>query len=124
MGDKPKYDSTLARMAGNIAAGMVGSGSGSVTVWQAEGRSEIAETSVSLARQIIERCYAVAPAPDVDARVIADAVAHWHTQGGDAQFGRLDVPAENADGFVSAVLTTVRRFVDQLMNEYAVKKVK
>lgn len=59
---KPNYDTTLARIAGNIAAGLLGH---CMSVTHDATRREIAETAVDLAERIVER---------VKARAVQEAV--------------------------------------------------
>lgn len=58
------YTSTLARMAGNIAAGLVGEGEGHFCdAWMNDERKErVAECAVDLADRILAKCIARAAA--------------------------------------------------------------
>ncbi len=55
---------------------------------------------------------AACPSPpseeEVELRVIQEIVAHWFTQGGQAEFGALSEYSHNADGVVAAILSVVR----------------
>jgi len=60
---KPDYDTTLARIAGNIAAGLVNVPDVAVTRQSIDG---IAFTAVSLAEEIVKRCKQCAALPRDD----------------------------------------------------------
>jgi hypothetical protein len=66
---KPKYDSTVARIAGNIAAGLVADST--------RDPRQIAVTSVRIARAIIERVIETEPAePEAVSTPLADPRCH------------------------------------------------
>lgn len=59
MASKPRdYDSTIARMAGNIAAGMLSSN------WTSHNHDDVVTASVSLARRIVAEVKRTEPAEE------------------------------------------------------------
>lgn len=73
-------------------------------------REELLQLACEASRErgrLVDYLLAAKLKPEAD--IIDHIKAHWFTQGGEAQFGPLDLPAENADGIVSAILEAVRK---------------
>ena len=62
---KRPYDSTVARIAGNIASGFVGNPA-AVSDWAMSGETSIEQTCVRLARAIVAETKRTEPEADVD----------------------------------------------------------
>jgi hypothetical protein len=62
---KPDYDTTLARIAGNICAGLIGARVAEGKSIDKDRTEAIAERSVQLAEAIVRHCKLIAPTSEV-----------------------------------------------------------
>lgn len=80
MSDKKKYDSGVARMAGNIASGMIANPNG-LDIRLEDHQAEIAKRSVEIAHAIIAKIEAESVS-DATPRAVSLPVSGWQPESG------------------------------------------